>query len=95
LRHVATLERLASDRRLLDRRAEHLMLVTRATTGLAVGQLRTAKASRTLLCAPVFAVKWRVLGLCVSRALGSARVAPAAAIDGLPEAKPKSSSVAA
>ena len=95
LRHVATLERLASGRRLLDRRAERLMLVTRATTGLAVGQLRTAKAGRTLRCAPVLARRWRVLGLYVSRALGSARVAPTAAIDGLPEAEPKSSGVTA
>jgi hypothetical protein len=63
LRHVATLERLASGRRLLDRRAEHLMLATRATTGFAVGQLRTAKAGRTLRCAPVFSGRWRLLGL--------------------------------
>jgi hypothetical protein len=52
LRHLVTLERLASARRLLDRRAERSMLVTRATAGLALRQLRTAKANRTLLFAP-------------------------------------------
>ena len=54
LRHLATLERLASARRLHDRRAEHSMLVTRATAGLALRQLCTAKARRTLLCGPAF-----------------------------------------
>ena len=49
----------------------------------------------SLCCALALAGRRRLAGLYVSRALGSARVAPTAAIDGLPEAEPKSSGVTA